>query len=606
MTSIGYKTEERSVVVNKRRLDSQQALPFLIVVTAGIICYGLFFRRGLGLSVIGYSLSPSERVMQGEVPYRDFLFNYTPGILWVNAALMKLFGVTLMTTRLGLLAFKILTLSALYFAARRLSAIAPITQAKAQTRVRTSWSALLPVALTLGWLGHVQVFNVYPDQYLILFALLGLILMLDYHQTHSKLRLFLCGVSVGVVFLFKQNVGLYSFAAGALAVMIGQAMSAASQSNSRRVFALASRFASYSAGFAVVTFSLVAYLVSTNAYSAMIEHFLHHAAEYSETRSVGLPPPRLLMPVTLALLVGVAGAIFVFRKAPRFFSSYLIGVLAIGSAVMLVPSRAYALKESAIAAVAYFPPLLFAAALLLGLWQLRGNFRNQVEREAWWHRNGALTITGLFALAVYLEVFPRADLYHLARVLPVVFLFLFVLIVRSLPALESYCSKHVPSPETSSRLLAAAPLVFLLLTGLLDTWWPQFDSSFRLKNRTELSIERGRGILVEMKQAELAEGLVGMIQENSSPDDYIFSFSQRGSSLYFLAGRRNPTRFPWWSSVGIKSEDRRAVMEMISEKRPKLIIVQDIPANKGLRDYFSSYYHQVGLVADIAVYDRSQ
>jgi len=52
--------------------------------------------------------------MQGEVPYRDFLFNYTPGILWVNALLMKAFGVTLMATRIGLLAFKLITLMTLF------------------------------------------------------------------------------------------------------------------------------------------------------------------------------------------------------------------------------------------------------------------------------------------------------------------------------------------------------------------------------------------------------------------------------------------------------------------------------------------------------------
>src|SRR5437870_5430407 len=85
-------------------------LPLLVTMVAGAVCYGLFYRRGLGLAVIGYSIAPTERVLQGEVPYRDFLFNYTPGILWLNALLMKAFGVTLLTVRAGLPVTKMLTL----------------------------------------------------------------------------------------------------------------------------------------------------------------------------------------------------------------------------------------------------------------------------------------------------------------------------------------------------------------------------------------------------------------------------------------------------------------------------------------------------------------
>ena len=124
-----------------------------MTLTGGLICYGIFFNRGLGLSVIGYSIAPAERVMQGEVPYRDFLFNYTPGILWVNAALMKVFGATLMTTRIGLFVFKLITLLTLFYIGRRLT---------------SPWIALVPVALCLAWPAYQQFFNVYPDQYLML------------------------------------------------------------------------------------------------------------------------------------------------------------------------------------------------------------------------------------------------------------------------------------------------------------------------------------------------------------------------------------------------------------------------------------------------------
>src|ERR687883_348136 len=104
---------------SERRRSLADVLPLVITLAAGAICYGLFYRPGLGLAVIGYSVAPTERVLQGEVPYRDFLFNYTPGILWLNALLMKWFGVTLLTVRAGLLVTRLLTLALVYYLARR-------------------------------------------------------------------------------------------------------------------------------------------------------------------------------------------------------------------------------------------------------------------------------------------------------------------------------------------------------------------------------------------------------------------------------------------------------------------------------------------------------
>src|SRR6266550_242596 len=143
---VGVRLEEEPTEIPDKRASAVQKIaPLLLTLIAGIICYGMFFNRGLGLSVIGYSIAPAERVMQGEAPYRDFLFNYTPGSLWVNALLMKAFGATLMATRIGLLAFKLVTLLTLFQVARRLT---------------SGWAALVPVSLALAWLGHQQIFNV--------------------------------------------------------------------------------------------------------------------------------------------------------------------------------------------------------------------------------------------------------------------------------------------------------------------------------------------------------------------------------------------------------------------------------------------------------------
>lgn len=578
MSDVRLEDDQRSEAKKRRASVLGDAAPLLMTVAGGLICYGLFYNRGLGLSVIGYSIAPAERVMQGEVPYRDFLFNYTPGILWVNALLMKTLGATLMATRIGLLAFKLITLLALFHVARRLS---------------NRWAALVPVGLTLAWPGHQQIFNVYPDQYLVLFALAALSCMLNYDETGRSRWLLICGLAIGVVFVFKYNVGVLLFGSGALAITARELMMTG------RIRGVARELGQYIIGFGAVAGAVAAYLVANHAFGAMINHFLHHAAEYSETRSVTLPPARVVLPAAIASLAAIIAGLAVLGGAARFFGAYVIAVIAGGSLILLAPARAALLNESAIAAVAYFPPLIFAAASAAAIWQLK---KNKHGAAGWWRANGALAVTGLFAIAVYLEVFPRADFYHLVRVLPPVFLFFFALLVRCLPALRERLRKRVAAVHRVALITVAAPLVFLLLAGAQDAWAPEFGSGLHLKDNRELNVEKGRGIFVEEKQAELTEGLVQLIQANSSTGDYIFSFAQRGSALYFLADRRNPTRFLWWRSVGISTEERDGVMTMIANRRAKLIIVQDVAATQEIQDFIGDNYEQIGTVSDIAVY----
>jgi 4-amino-4-deoxy-L-arabinose transferase-like glycosyltransferase len=577
---VGLNEDGSSDTLDKRASAPKTATPLLLTLVAGLICYGLFFNRGLGLSVIGYSIAPAQRVLQGEVPYRDFLFNYTPGILWVNALLMKVFGVTLMTTRIGLFAFKLITLLTLYYVARRLTS--PL-------------KALLPVILTLAWPGYQQVFNVFPDQYLMLFALAGLICMLNYDDTGLARWLLLCGVATGAVFLFKYNVGVLLLGAAALAIALRELMT------TRRVTIAAKAVALYGSGFAVVAATFVTYLIYNHAFGAMVSHFLHHAAEYSEARSVGLPSPILVLPSAL-LLIAIAAAFVVtsfYGREFQFISTAFMVAIVLGTGELLRSAWGKVFSDSAIALVAYLPPTVFAVSAALAVWQLK---KSEQSVAVWWSRNGAVTITALFALAIYLEVFPRADYFHLVRVLPPVFMFFCVLLVRWRPVLAEQLRNKVKSPDNVASLVLAAPLLFLFVIGVNSTWEPQFESAFHFKDNRELTIERGRGILVEDRQAELTEGLVRLIQENSSKDDYIFSFAQRGSALYFLADRRNASRFLWWRSVGISPEEREGVMTMITNRRAKLIVVQDIAANKEIQDFIGDQYNHIGTVADIAVY----
>src|SRR5262249_19650395 len=142
------------------------------------------------------------------------------------------------------------------------------------------------------------------------------------------------------------------------------------------------------------------------------------------------------------------------------------------------------------------------------------------------------------------------------------------------------------------------------VTGLKDTWQPRFDSHLRFVEHTPLSVDRAHGTLVTRKQAAFIERLAATIGANSSADEYIFSFAPRGTGFYFLSARRNPTRLVWWRSVGIKSEDREALLDKLANRIPKLVLVPDGFHNERVLDHIKANYHQIETVEDIAIYDR--
>ncbi|HEU4387295.1 MAG TPA: glycosyltransferase family 39 protein, partial [Blastocatellia bacterium] len=478
-----------------RRHALTDRLPLVVTIVAGLVCYGLFYRRGIWLSVVAYSVAPAERVMQGEIPYRDFLFNYTPGILWLNASLMKLFGVSLITVNWGLYLFKLAALIALYLVGKR---------------VVGAWPALIPVALALCWLGHRYVFNVHPTQYYMVFALAALACMVGYTSRPEKFHLLFCGVLIAAVLLFKYNVGLLLIAAATGNVLLASLALTGSFRSS--VFTALRGIGMLWTGFGIVVAAFVIWLRDKHALGPMVDHFAHHAAEYSEERAIGLPPLRWLLPVSAAAIGAAAGAIVVARRKPKLLEPYLWLVLVTGSVLLLVPVRAGTFKQSATTAVAYLPPLVFAATLGLLLQDLRKSDGSASE-PSWWKRNRALVTVSLFALSVYLEVYPRADYYHLVRVLPPVFLVLSMILLRVVPA---YARLLGIVSGRSRSLLVVLPLVLLALVGLKDTWRPQFDEHFRFVDRVPVNVTRAQGVLVSERDAVVIDEVSRIIASNST------------------------------------------------------------------------------------------
>lgn len=545
--------------------------PAVVCVFLSVAAYGLFLRHGLAPAVVGYNLVPAERVMEGETPYRDFLYNYTPGLLWLNAALFKMAGTTLLTARAGVLAAKVLTALLIFQLSRRFL---------------SGWFALAPVVMTLVWIGYADILKVFPTQYgmpLLLASCFTVLRSQTAGSTRTKvLWLILSGALAGLTFIFKQNVGIFTLVAAAASAAYAVMTGSKERSPDRRSARLLQYIAAVGAGFTLAVAPMLAYLAARSALGPMISHFSRHAAEYGEAKGIALPSPLLLVPSALVAGFLVALGWVIRLKKPAAATGLVIGgCVALAVVVSAGDSGPTALLyKSFLAQVFYLPVYLGGAALVQAVIEVksagaepRGRSRVEVGRE--W------VPLALFAAGAFLEVFPRSDADHLVRVLPPSFVAACALLVNAR-------AKRGFAGQVPVGVLIG--LVLLIGLGLRVSWAPQFDAGLRFRENYPLQFERGRGVSGAPGEATRLNQVVAFVRANTEPGEPILSLARKMTGVYFFADRPNVTRLLWLDSAGISEEEVRLVEESIRERRFGLILVggELMPDGTALDDQYPS------------------
>jgi hypothetical protein len=168
----------------------------VVLVATAILLPGAFF----GLP--NKSMTVAWRVLQGEVPYRDFWTIYAPGSFYLSAGLMGLFGRHVLVPALATVVLRGLAAGLFFALARRLGAGG-----------RAAFGLAVLVSLSL--------FEIAPDLGTYtgaLPALFGaLLLVTTYLQEGGPRKLFAAGLVLGVGATFKHDVAAWT----GLAIAVG-------------------------------------------------------------------------------------------------------------------------------------------------------------------------------------------------------------------------------------------------------------------------------------------------------------------------------------------------------------------------------------------------
>lgn len=140
----------------------------------------------------------AARVLDGELPHRDFDELYTGGLTFLHAAAFRVFGVNLATMRLVLFACFLLWVPAVFYIASRLL---PLYAAAGVTLLAVVWSVPNYAAAVPSW-------------YNLFFSCFGSAALFRYLDVGRRRWLLLAGISGGISIVVKI-VGLY-YVAGVL------------------------------------------------------------------------------------------------------------------------------------------------------------------------------------------------------------------------------------------------------------------------------------------------------------------------------------------------------------------------------------------------------
>lgn len=156
-----------------------------------------FYNKGLSTADEGYILHAAQRLHNGELPYKDFNFIYTPGSLFVISAIYTLLGESILSGKLLVVSIAIITSFFIYL----------VTYALTE---KSKLIATLSVLVYLAWApSHINF--PFPVIFCLLTGIISLFIFIKNLERPRKIYYFALGLSVALTFLFKQNFGLALF-----------------------------------------------------------------------------------------------------------------------------------------------------------------------------------------------------------------------------------------------------------------------------------------------------------------------------------------------------------------------------------------------------------
>lgn len=302
-------------------------IPFFLLIALAL---GFFHTRGIVLSDEGYIANSAQRILDGQVPYKDFHFVYTPVTIYLTASTFAVFGESVFVERMLVFVLSLFTAIVMYLITKKITG--------------NRFYALLAVLLYVVW-GPMHTNFMWPVMLSITTGLLQCYFLLLGIAT-KKIKFFLfAGITLTITFLTKQNFGAVLLLNTLLIFIFLPEIR-------RKKFVLP-----LSIGFIASMFPYFVFLLLTSSFAPFVNDFYTHTIQRVVIKNdIGTPfiypgPPfrfvTALLVYLLPLYVSASVLIVALRKKKKefFLASfvllyYITGIRPTTDYIHLTPSYA--------------------------------------------------------------------------------------------------------------------------------------------------------------------------------------------------------------------------------------------------------------------------
>lgn len=311
------------MVVDKSSVNLKlDLLTMVVIFILALAVFSLSWEYSLGKNsgmhlVDGVSTVGAERLLQGEIPYRDFWTMYAPGHFYLLALLFGIFGTNLMVEVMAASVVSAAGVSACYWAARGLTG----------KRWLAGGSAAIFLAGMYNTGYHLRLGS-YPTG--IAFVFLTLYFTLRFYKTNATKYLLFAGLASGALVLFKHDVGIYT----GIAVSAGLAANyfGAKFIQTERTQSFWRIILVYLAGAAAIVLPVLLYFLFYAGSDMLQSLVIFPLTDFRYARPEGYPG---LLPRAILAVSGFELVLYLARyiNFTLPFFMFLLGMLGIGAAI---------------------------------------------------------------------------------------------------------------------------------------------------------------------------------------------------------------------------------------------------------------------------------